>query len=32
MYPKHNYLGEFEFRFNLRRDTSSAFDRLIQAF
>lgn len=27
------YLGEFEFRFNLRRDTSSAmFDRLIQAF
>ena len=27
------YLGEFEFRFNLRRDTSSVmFDRLIQAF
>lgn len=27
------YLGEFEFRFNLRRDSSSAmFDRLIQAF
>jgi transposase-like protein len=27
------YLGEFEFRFNLRRDVSSTmFDRLIQAF
>ncbi len=27
------YLGEFEFRFNLRRDVSGAmFDRLIQAF
>ncbi len=33
--PKHmmNYLHEFEFRFNLRRDVSnSMFDRLIQAF